>query len=87
MSHLALSFYKYLPENAELFALSSDGIDGNSPYAGAIISKKAAIPDEKIAGALEEFNSAALLNEYGFAVESGATGINLNDFVILKLKD
>lgn len=87
MSHLALSFYKYLPENAELFALSSDGIDGNSPYAGAIISKKAAIPDEKIAGALGEFNSAALLNEYGFAVESGATGINLNDFVILKLKD
>ncbi|MBO4441856.1 DUF4147 domain-containing protein [bacterium] len=87
MSHLTLSFYKYLPENAELFALSSDGIDGSSPYAGAIISEKKRIPEEKIAKAVEEFDSAPLLNEYGFELRSGATGINLNDFVILRLKN
>lgn len=87
MSHLALSFYRYLPENAELFALSSDGVDGNSPFAGAIVSKKRSIPEEKIARALGEFDSAALLDEYGFELRSGATGINLNDFVILKLKN
>ena len=88
MSHFALTMLPFLKEGMKLFALSSDGIDGNSPFAGAIVEGGLkTIPENEIVSALENYNSADLLDKYGMAVKSGYTGLNLNDFVIFLRKN
>ena len=88
MSHFALMMLPFLKAGMKLFALSSDGIDGNSPFAGAIIEGGLKnIPENEILSALENYNSAALLERYGLTVKSGYTGLNLNDFVIFLKKN
>ena len=88
MSHFALTMLPFLKEGMKLFALSSDGIDGNSPFAGAIVEGGLQnIPENEVASALENYNSAELLDKYGLAVKSGYTGLNLNDFVIFLRKN
>ena len=88
MSHFALTMHPFLKEGMKLFALSSDGIDGNSPFAGAIVEGGLQnIPENEIVSALENYNSAELLDKYGMVVKSGYTGLNLNDFVIFLRKN
>ena len=83
MSHFALMMLPYLKSGMKLYALSSDGIDGNSPFAGAIVEGgRITISESEIKECLETYNSAELLNKFGAAVKSGYTGVNLNDFVI-----
>lgn len=84
MSHFALMMLPYIKKGMKLYALSSDGIDGNSSFAGAIVEGScfSAFEKERIE-ALENYNSAYLLNKLGFMLKSGYSGINLNDFVIL----
>lgn len=85
MSHFALTMLPHLKSGMKLYALSSDGIDGNSPFAGAIAEGGIkSVSENEIKKCLENYNSAELLNKLGFAVESGYTGINLNDFVIFQ---
>lgn len=83
MSHFALMMMPYIKKGMRLYALSSDGIDGNSPFAGAVVEGGcfSASEDERI-DALKNYNSAEFLNKFGFMLKSGYTGINLNDFVI-----
>ena len=88
MSHFALTMLPFLKEGMKLFALSSDGIDGNSPFAGSIVEGALkTIPENEIASALASYDSAALLDKYGMTVKSGYTGLNLNDFVIFLRKN
>ena len=88
MSHFALMMLPVLKAGMKLFALSSDGIDGNSPFAGSVVEGALkTIPENEIASALENYNSAELLDKYGMTVKSGYTGINLNDFVIFLRKN
>ncbi|MBO4700110.1 DUF4147 domain-containing protein [bacterium] len=84
MSHFALMMLPYIKKGMRLYALSSDGIDGNSPFAGAVVDGGdfSAFENERIE-ALKNYNSAELLNKLGFMLKSGYTGINLNDFVVL----
>lgn len=85
MSHLALMMLPYLKEGMTLAALSSDGIDGNSPFAGAIVEGGVkSVPENEVKEYLENYNSAELLNRLGFMIESGYTGVNLNDFVVFR---
>ena len=86
MSHFALTMLPFLQKGMKLCALSSDGIDGNSPFAGAVIKGGLKIPENEINSALESYNSAELLDKYGLMIKSGYTGINLNDFVIFLKK-
>ena len=88
MSHFALMMLPFIKKGMRLYALSSDGIDGNSPFAGAIVEGGdfSALEKERIE-ALAHYKSAELLNKLRFSVESGYTGINLNDFVILLKSD
>ena len=87
MSHFALTMLPFLQKGMKLCALSSDGIDGNSPFAGAVVEGGLkTIPENEISSALENYNSAELLDKYGFMIKSGYTGINLNDFVIFLKK-
>lgn len=82
MSHLALKILPYLNNSANFYALSSDGIDGNSPYAGAVVKNHDfTLNKDERENALKCYNSAYLLNKYGFMLKSGITGINLNDFI------
>ena len=83
MSHFALVMLPFLKDEMKLYALSSDGIDGNSPFAGAVVEGGLkTIPENEILSALENYNSAELLDKYGLMIKSGYTGINLNDFVL-----
>ena len=83
MSHLALLLLPFLKEKMRLLALSSDGIDGNSPFAGAIVEGcRHSFDKKEIELYLKEYNSAILLDKFGFMLKTGYTGVNLNDFVI-----
>ena len=85
MSHLALMMLPYLKQGMKLFALSSDGIDGNSPFAGAIVEGgKNYVSESEAEKFLKDYNSAELLSKFNCMIKSGYTGINLNDFVVLK---
>lgn len=87
MSHFALTMLPFLEAGMKLYSLSSDGIDGSSPFAGAVVEGGLkTIPETETASALENYNSANLLERYGFALKSGYTGLNLNDFVVFLRK-
>ena len=87
MSHLALLTLPYLDDSTELYALSSDGIDGNSRYAGAVITDlKRKYTTNETRPFIETFDSAAFLEKEGFTLKTGYTGINLNDFVLIRKK-
>ncbi len=87
MSHFALTMLPFLQKGMKLCALSSDGIDGNSPFAGAVVEGGLkTISENEISSALESYNSAELLDKCGFMIQSGYTGLNLNDFVIFLRK-
>ena len=87
MTHLALSVLPFINKSVEFFALSSDGIDGNSKFAGAVITDlKKKYTERKITPFLKTFNSANFLEREGFTLKTGYTGINLNDFVLIRRK-
>jgi glycerate 2-kinase len=85
MSHLALKLLPLIEKSMKLYALSSDGIDGNSGFAGAVIENVSgnSFNITEIENSLANYDSAAFLNKYNMTLKSGYTGINLNDFVIL----
>jgi hydroxypyruvate reductase len=74
---------------SEITVLSagSDGIDGNSPAAGAVVdgttTKRAEAAGYPVAAALEAFDSYSLLSGLGDAIVTGPTGNNLRDLRIL----
>jgi hydroxypyruvate reductase len=65
----------------------SDGVDGNSPAAGALVdgttTERAAAADYPVAAALSAFDAHSLLTLIGDAITTGATGNNLRDLRIL----
>jgi glycerate 2-kinase len=70
-----------------VLSAGSDGIDGNSPAAGAVVdgttvarAAAAGVPVEK---PLAEFDSYGLVSLLGDAVMTGPTGNNLRDLRIL----
>ncbi len=67
-----------------ILSAGSDGIDGNSPFAGAVLDYEtltgtACTPSE----ALAHFNSAAFLSPIHATIETGPTGNNLRDLRLL----
>lgn len=83
---LALSIELRGTSGITALCIASDGVDGNSPAAGALVMsglyeyslKKGLIPEEY----LEENNSYEYFNKLGLAVYTGPTGINVSDFFI-----
>ncbi|HEX6506546.1 MAG TPA: DUF4147 domain-containing protein [Chloroflexota bacterium] len=70
-------------EDAPIAVLSggSDGIDGNSPAAGAVVDETTA--DEGAGEALRAFSAYEYLRRRGAVLETGPTGQNLRDLRIL----
>jgi hydroxypyruvate reductase len=78
---------KIAGEKITVLSAGTDGIDGNSPAAGAIVdgttterAKSRGLAPETY---LSEFNAYAFFDKLGDAIITGATGNNLRDLRIL----
>ncbi len=73
-------------DDITILSAGTDGIDGNSPAAGAVVDgttlRRAGGP-EAIRAALAGFNAYPLFDSLGDAIVTGPTGNNLRDLRIL----
>src|SRR5271165_444701 len=78
---------KIAGENITVLSAGTDGIDGNSPAAGAIVDgstlSRAEARGLDAQAALEEFDAYPFFSALGDAIEIGPTGNNLRDLRIL----
>jgi glycerate 2-kinase len=69
-----------------VLSAGTDGIDGNSFAAGAVVDETL-LDDKKVMsqalGSLQRFDSGTFLQEAGLSIVTGATGNNLRDLRIL----
>jgi glycerate 2-kinase len=74
-------------ENITVLSAGTDGIDGNSPAAGAVADgttmERAQLKGLDILAALEKFDAYPLFSALGDSIETGPTGNNLRDLRIL----
>lgn len=74
-------------ENITVLSAGTDGVDGNSPAAGAIVDgstlERAEQKGLNARGALERFDAYPFFKALGDSIETGPTGNNLRDLRIL----
>ena len=74
-------------ENITVLSAGTDGVDGNSPAAGAMVDgstiDRARGRGLEVNAALRKFDAYPLFNALGDAIETGPTGNNLRDLRIL----
>jgi len=73
-------------ENITVLSAGTDGIDGSSPVAGAVVdgsTLERAGGRETVRLALDGFNAYPLLDALGDAIVTGPTGNNLRDLRVL----
>lgn len=80
---VCLSFLEHLRSDSLLVAVASDGIDGNSEYAGCFAYRGAGPTRDEVVIALEEHDSYSVLEKYGLAIKTGYTFSNVNNFYFL----
>jgi glycerate 2-kinase len=70
-----------------LASIGTDGIDGNSPYAGALADgytlEKAEENDLDIDEFLKNNDSSSFFEKVGGAIKTGYTGTNVADIVVV----
>jgi len=78
---------KIAGENLTVLSAGTDGIDGNSPAAGAVADgstvERARLAGLDAAEHLRSFNSHPLFEKLGDAVHTGPTGNNVRDVRLL----
>jgi len=78
---------KIAGENITVLSAGTDGVDGNSPAAGAVADgstlPRAQSRGLEVNAALEKFNAYPFFSTLGDAIETGPTGNNLRDLRIL----
>ena len=78
---------KIAGENITVLSAGTDGVDGNSPAAGAVVDgttvERARARGLDVRAALDRFDAYPLFNAIGDAIEIGPTGNNLRDLRIL----
>ena len=78
---------KIVGENITVLSAGTDGIDGSSPAAGAVVDgttvARANAQGLDVAAALSTFDEYPLFSTLGDAIETGPTGNNLRDLRIL----
>ncbi|HEY4016056.1 MAG TPA: DUF4147 domain-containing protein [Polyangiaceae bacterium] len=84
-THLALLVAPELPAGVAFLAAASDGVDGGSGTAGALVdaSLRARASADAIARAVARFDSASVIEAAGMALPEGPTGHNLADVHVL----
>ncbi|PYX45875.1 MAG: hydroxypyruvate reductase [Acidobacteria bacterium] len=74
-------------ENITILSAGTDGVDGNSPAAGAVVDgstiQRAGARGLDVIAALKKFDAYPLFNALGDAIETGPTGNNLRDLRIV----
>ncbi len=83
--HLATALAHTLPDDVAFLAGASDGVDGTSDAAGAVIDADfcSEIDETRCDEALRHFDTACLHEDAGTALPGGHTGLNLCDLHIL----
>lgn len=73
------------PEERSIAILSAgtDGIDGNSQFAGAVVDDNSAFDKNAAQIALRAFDSGTFLSKLGATIETGPSGNNLRDLRLL----
>jgi glycerate 2-kinase len=78
---------KIAGENITVLSAGTDGVDGNSPAAGAVVDgttvERARARGLDVRAALERFDAYPMLTALGDAIEIGPTGNNLRDLRII----
>jgi hydroxypyruvate reductase len=78
---------KIAGENIAVLSAGSDGVDGNSPAAGAVVDgttlQRAQARGLDPAAALEKFDAYPFFSALGDSIETGPTGNNLRDLRVL----
>jgi hydroxypyruvate reductase len=84
-THVAVLVARDLPPRVAFLAGASDGVDGASGVAGAVVdaSLAARASGEALARALAAFDTAPLLGSAGMTLRLGPTGSNLADIHVL----
>jgi hydroxypyruvate reductase len=84
-THLATLVATALPEGVAFLAGASDGVDGTSGTAGAVVDASLArrASPAAIARALAWFDTAPLLERAAMALDTGPTGTNFADIHVL----
>jgi glycerate 2-kinase len=84
---LALFAAQHLPTDTTLLSVGSDGIDGNSPAAGAVVDGTTWQRAQQVgldpAQALARFDTFSVLSAQNDAIVTGPSGNNLRDIRIL----
>ncbi|AKT40181.1 glycerate kinase type-2 family protein [Chondromyces crocatus] len=82
---IALRVMRALPADVALLCAASDGVDGSSGGAGALVrsADAAGIADESITAALRSFDDGPVHRALGTRLAGGATGHNLTDVHVL----
>ncbi len=80
---VCLSLARYAKGKFEFLALATDGIDGNSEYAGCYMTSDHGIRPHEIEKALREHSSYEVLEKNGSVLKTGPTGTNVNNVYIL----
>jgi glycerate 2-kinase len=78
---------KIAGENITVLSAGTDGVDGNSPAAGAVVDGSTIVRAQSSGldarAALEKFDAYPFFSALGDAIETGPTGNNLRDLRIL----
>ena len=82
-TEFALSAARSLPETAVLASVDTDGEDGASDAAGALVDGDTVTDRAAATAALRDNDAAGYLAEQGALVETGRTGTNVNDLRVL----
>jgi len=80
---VCLGFLKWLKGRAMLYAIATDGIDGNSEYAGCIVDNSVVIDD--IDYYILTHSSYEILEKKGKVVKTGYTFTNVNNVYVLEV--
>jgi len=80
---LALAAAMELPAQAVLAAVDTDGIDGNTDAAGAIVDDSVVGDRGEARQALADNDANPYLGDRGALIETGPTGTNVNDLHVL----
>lgn len=83
-THAALIASKFISGSGDVFAsFATDGIDGRSTAAGAIVDGATVGRGGDLTRALAEFDSGPYLGDTGDLIKTGSTGTNVADIWIL----
>jgi len=82
-----LGFYrkrrKEIKNRFKFYAIATDGIDGNSEYAGGIIDENFDVPIKVVDEYLTNHSSYELLEKYNAVIKTGYTFTNVNNVYLL----